>query len=101
MMQHLGLGGGSWGDVFLTASYLRNRGPVNGMLVTPQEMWSGKKPDIAHIRSYGCKVFCPIDKKDRGGKLGALWYEKVMVGCIACVESPRGHEDAECGRGRF
>ena len=35
MMQDSGLAGGSWGEVFLTASYLRNRGPVRDLPSTP------------------------------------------------------------------
>ena len=77
---HAGLVGGCWGEVFLAANYLRNRGPVSGMSVTPQEMWSGKKPTVAHMKSFGCKVYCPIDRKDRGGNLGAVRYEGVLVG---------------------
>ena len=53
------------------------------MVVTPEEMWGGKKPSIAriaHIWSYGCNLFCPIDKNDRGGKLGAVRYEGMLVG---------------------
>ena len=73
----------------LSTNYLRNRGPISGMVVTPQEMWSGKKPSIAHNRSYGGKVFCPIDKKDGGGKLGAVRYEGVLVGYAQ--DSPSVH----------
>ena len=62
MVQDIGLGGGSSGEVFLTASYLRNRGPVRNLPSTPQEMWSEVKPSISHLRAYGCKVYCPIDK---------------------------------------
>ena len=80
MMQDTGLGGGSWGEAFLTASYLRNRGPVRDLPSTPQEMWSGVKPSISHLRAYGCKVFCPIDKMHRGGKLGPVRYVGVLVG---------------------
>ena len=42
MMAQSGLRGGSWGEVFLAASYLRNCGPVSNQSSTPQEMWSGK-----------------------------------------------------------
>ena len=80
MMLHAGLGGGSWGETFSAANHLRNRGPVTGMKVTPQELWSGRKPTVAYMRSFGCKVYCPIDKKYRGGKLGAVRYEGVLVG---------------------
>ena len=42
-------------------------------------MWSGKKPSISHLRAYGCKVFSPIDKLQRRGKLGAVRYKGVLV----------------------
>ena len=76
---HAGLGGGCWGEVFLAANCLRNREPVSGMSVTPQEM-SGKKPTVAHMKSFGCKVYCPIDRRDGGGKLGAVRYEGMLAG---------------------
>ena len=87
MMFHAGLGGGCWDEVFLATNYLRNRGPVSGMSVTPQEMWSGKKSKVAHMKSFGCKVYCPIDRKDRGGKLGAVRVECVMLS-VARLLSP-------------
>ena len=34
VLQHSGLMGGGWGEVFLTVSY----GPISGMMVTPQEL---------------------------------------------------------------
>ena len=80
MMQSTGLGRGSWREVFLTASSLRNRGPVRDLPSTPQEMWSGVKPNISHLRAYGCKVYCPIDKMQREGKLGLVRYVGVLVG---------------------
>ena len=80
MMLHASLGGGSWGEVFLAANHLRNWGPITGMKVTPQEMWSGKKPTFGSMRSFGCKAFRPIDIKDRGGKLGAVRFEHMLVG---------------------
>lgn len=66
--------------MFLVASYLRNRGLVGGMSLTPQQLWSGKKPTLAYFSLFGYKVFCPIDKKDRSGKLGAMRCEGVPVG---------------------
>ena len=42
--------------------------------------WSGKKPTVVHMKSFGCKVYCPIDRKYRAGKLGAVRYEGVLVG---------------------
>ena len=56
MMLYVGLGGGSWGEIFVAANYLMNWGPVTGMKVTPQKMWSGKKSIAGYMRSFGCKV---------------------------------------------
>ena len=74
-MQHSWQGGGNWGEVFLVAKYLRTRGPISGVSVTPQKLWKGKKPTVARLTSFGCEVFRSIDKKDRGGKVGAIRYE--------------------------
>ena len=64
----------------MTTSYLRNRGPIRDQALTPNEMYFGKKPSIAHLRVYGCKVYCPITKMERGGKLGPVRYVGVLVG---------------------
>ena len=80
MMAQSGLRGGSWGEVFLAASYLRNRGPVSNQKLTPQELWTGRKPSVAHFRSFGCKVYVPVVKGMRGGKLGEVRKEGVLIG---------------------
>ena len=79
-MLHAGLGEGSWGEVFLAANHQRNRGLVTGMKEIQHEMWNGMKPTVAYMRALGYNVFCPIEKKDRGGKLGTVRYEGVLVG---------------------
>ena len=43
-------------------------------------MWSGVKPSIFRLGAYGCKVYCPIEKMERGGKLGLVRYVGVLVG---------------------
>ena len=66
--------------MFLEANHMRIKGPVRGIGVTPHELWSGKKPIVAYIKSFGCKVYCFTDKKDKGGKLGVVRYKGVLVG---------------------
>ena len=80
MMAQSGLRGGSWGEVFKVASYIRNRGPVSNQPKTPQELWTGRVPSIAHFRSFGCKVYSPLDKGQRGGKLGEVRRAGVLIG---------------------
>lgn len=53
---------------------------MKGMSVTPQELWGEQKLYVAYMKSFGCKVCCPTDKKERGGKLGDVRYEGMLVG---------------------
>lgn len=56
-----------WAEVLSTAVYLRNRSPttaVQGM--TPVEAWTGKKPDVCHLRAFGCVAYAHVAKDDRG-----------------------------------
>jgi hypothetical protein len=44
-----------WAEVVATAVYIMNRIPttvVHGM--TPEEKFIGKKPDLSHLRMFGC-----------------------------------------------
>ena len=43
-------------------------------------------PSIAHFRSFGCKVYSPLDKGKRGGKLGEVRRAGVLIGYFE--ESP-------------
>lgn len=38
-----------WGDAVETACYLRNRAPIGPEGLTPEEAYSGKRPDISHL----------------------------------------------------
>ena len=49
----------------VTASYLRNRITSGDLKVTPYEMFYGKKPDVSHLRVYGCKAFAYVEKDQR------------------------------------
>jgi hypothetical protein len=43
-----------WGELLLTATYLRNLSPSsNSKTITPVEEWTGKRPDLSHLRIIG------------------------------------------------
>ena len=50
-----------------TANYLCNRSPCQSLRghITPYEAWHGKKPDIAHLRTFGCIVYARIPDRKR------------------------------------
>ena len=55
-----------WAEALSTAVYLRDRSPamaVKGM--TPFEAWAGKKPNVRHLRAFGCSTYAHVAKDDR------------------------------------
>ena len=54
---HAGLPKCFWADTVSTACYVRNRLPVVPLNVSPFEKWYGKKPDVSHIRVFGCVAY--------------------------------------------
>ena len=55
-----------WAEAVSTAVYLRNRSPskaVKGM--TPYEAWTGERPNVNHLRAFGCAVHAHTSKNER------------------------------------
>lgn len=42
-----------WAEALAAAVYVLNRSPVDGLDVTPIEAFTGKKPDVSHLRVWG------------------------------------------------
>ena len=74
------LGGGLWVEAIATTSYIRNRGPVAGLSITPNELWSGIKPTVKHLRAYGSlrKAYASLEKSKRKGKIGVTKWEGIL-----------------------
>ena len=55
-----------WAESLSTAVYLRNRSPTKTVVgMTPFEAWYGYKPDVSHLRVFGCTVYTHIEKDER------------------------------------
>ncbi|KAL3699496.1 hypothetical protein R1sor_017518 [Riccia sorocarpa] len=53
-------------EAISTAAYVQNRLPIVLVdKVTPEELWTGKKPDVKHLRVFGCQAFAHVPKKFR------------------------------------
>ena len=62
-----------------TVGYLKNKSPTKKLeLQTPFEVFYGYKPEISHLRIFGCRAFSHIPKDDRK-KLDAQVIECVFV----------------------
>ena len=50
-----------WGEAALTACYIANRLPTSALDsgMTPFEAWHGYKPDVSHLRRWGCGCVHP------------------------------------------
>jgi len=67
MLLHANLPKAHWAEALNTAVYLANRTPTSSLPdhKTPYEAWHGKKPDIQHLRVFGCTVWV-VDHKPKG-----------------------------------
>jgi transposase InsO family protein len=61
-----GLGLELWGEAVNMAVYIKNRCPTKALdSKTPQEAWSARKPDVSHLRVFGCKAFAHVPDEKR------------------------------------
>jgi hypothetical protein len=70
-----------WGDALSTTRYLRNRLPSSVLPtdITPYESFHRSKPDLSHLRVWGCQCFVTIAPELRT-KGGPRRYEAIFVG---------------------
>eukprot|EP00253_Pinus_taeda_P016858 PITA_16858 len=62
MLSGVGLGQEFWAGVVDTTCYLVNRSPSSALEdKTPQEVWTGKRPSLPHLRGY--KLCNPVTRK--------------------------------------
>ena len=55
-----------WAEALSTAVYLINRSPTKSLSdETPFEAWHGKKPNVKHLRVFGCSAYIHIPKDER------------------------------------
>jgi transposase InsO family protein len=71
-----------WSEAVYAANYVRNLCPVAGKSKTPWELWTGKKPDVSHLRVFGCVAYALIPKEERARsrKADARAERCIMVG---------------------
>src|ERR1700678_3031406 len=70
-----------WGWAVQTSQYLRNRLPMSTLSssLTPFEVLMGKKPNLSHLRIWGCQCFVTIPPELRT-KAGPRRFEAIFVG---------------------
>lgn len=69
-----------WAEAINTAAYIVNRSPSRVISnKTPEEMWSGVRPELSHFRVFGCKAMMHVPKEKRK-KFDPKSIQCIMVG---------------------
>ena len=69
-----------WAKACSTVVYLQNRSPHRALgNKTPEEMFTGKKPEVSHCRIFGCLTFSHVPSKKRR-KLEPTTKKGIFVG---------------------
>ena len=66
LLEHAKLPAHYWMDAASTSTYTRNRCPTAAVAgMTPFERLFGTKPDISHLRVFGCLVYVPVHDRSK------------------------------------
>ena len=69
-----------WAEALATAVYLHNRSPTRAVEgKTPFEAWTKEKPDVSHLKAFGCLSYAHVPKDERQ-KLDAKARMCIMLG---------------------
>ncbi|KAK2422442.1 hypothetical protein QL285_032975 [Trifolium repens] len=70
-----------WADAISTASYVLNRAIIRPILdKTPYKILKGRKPNLSHLHSFGCKCFILNNGKENLGKFDPKADEGIFLG---------------------
>jgi hypothetical protein len=91
-----------WAEATMTVVYVQNRLSHSALgLKTPEEMFTGKKPEVSHLKIFGCPVFIHIPKEKRN-KLEPSGKKGIFVGYCEVSKAFRiyipGHRHIEISR---
>ncbi|CAH1415477.1 unnamed protein product [Lactuca virosa] len=65
MMSRASLPISFWGYALETAAHILNLVPTKKVAKTPHEMWTGKVPNLDHIKIWGCEAFVRRETHDK------------------------------------
>jgi len=81
MLNENGLPKYFWADAVSTACYVLNRVLIRPILKkTPYELFRGRKPNLSHLKVFGCKCFILNNGKDSLGKFNSKSNEGIFLG---------------------
>jgi len=70
-----------WDDVVCTSCYMMNRVLIRPILKkTPYELFNGRKPNISHLKVFGCSYFVLNNGKENMGKFDEKTDHGIFIG---------------------
>lgn len=88
MLIDSGLDNRFWAEAVVTAGFLINRVPCRSQNRSPEEIWSGRRPNLKFLRVFGCPALVHIPKEKRR-KLDVKSIECIMMGYSATSKAYR------------
>ncbi|KAJ0522113.1 putative RNA-directed DNA polymerase [Helianthus annuus] len=80
MMKMMNVSNNLWAEAVAWATYILNRTVTKRIPnITPEESWSGRKPNISHLRVFGCIAYAHVPKQRRT-KLDDKTEKTILVG---------------------
>ncbi|KAI0992500.1 hypothetical protein K3495_g15685, partial [Podosphaera aphanis] len=99
ILAHSGLPLRFWDAAVLTACYLRNKLPLLPDKRSPYEVMNGRKPEVSHLKVWGCLCYVLIDTKDpRRYKLSPTSLKGIFVGYCESSKQYRVYIPTKAGR---
>ena len=78
-----------WAEVARTIVYVQKKLSHSALgFKTPEEMYTGKKPEVSHLKIFGCPVYVHIPKEKRT-KLDPSRKKGIFVGYCEVSKSFR------------
>jgi Integrase core domain len=85
VLHDAGLPGTYWAEGAAMVVYLKDFVPTTHHPgKTPYKLWYGKKPDIAHLRPFGCTAYARVPEEVIRGKLNDQSIKCILLGYYSC-----------------
>lgn len=82
MMADASIPVGFWPEAVRCSAYLKNRSPNKAINMTPFEAYFDTKPNLSHLKVFGCRCYAHIEKENRK-KFDSHTVECVFMGYYA------------------
>jgi hypothetical protein len=80
MMKESGLAMAFWGEPLAALIHVWNHCPTGSLdNATPYKLWNGHKPDVSHLRVWGCTAYVHV-QKDKCPALRPHYEKCVFIG---------------------